>query len=413
VRLGHKPVRYDGKRSSVRLTFPGRRGQLVELAHWSEWTEDPCVRTSLHRSTSRTVAAWATGYWRLPRTGTYTAVLRPCGDDRTSMRVQVRKVEIRDASIDGPAMPVDPDPDVTHLLRVRVADGELVSVRPSRTPRHLIRPDRTIEAPATGWFLLSGAGRHRRAARPGTTIAVSRVLDHAGTLDGSAVELDNAGVEAREHAVAFTAQAGQWVYPELQDASGAAIPDVRARTVVLRAGATRLDSHVLTPCPGTSTTQPCDFLVNGPWQVPATGTYRMVTAVGGSAASYTFSLRVRSAAVAPPLALDGPPVTYTSTAPGQWVVGSYTEGLTGSAVARAVRASESLTDWRLSLAAGFPNVCPPRDTSNGCADYFVASLTPGSPTQRAPQDGNTGPATAVLTVPPGVMGSLEVSLRHE
>lgn len=67
VRLGHKPLRYDSKRPSVRLTFTGRKGRLVELASWG-WFNDPCVRKTLRHADGRTVAPWATGYWRLPRT---------------------------------------------------------------------------------------------------------------------------------------------------------------------------------------------------------------------------------------------------------------------------------------------------------------------------------------------------------
>ncbi|MBL0746754.1 hypothetical protein [Nocardioides baculatus] len=368
VRLGHKPLRYDEKRPSVQLTFSGRKGQLVELATWQSWPQDPCVRKSLRSTRGRRVDSWATGYWRLPRKGSYTAVLRPCDDIETPIRVQVRRTVVQDASIDGPATTVGRDPDVTHLVRVPVAAGERLSVRPSRTPRHLVLPDGTVDDELGGWLPLSSPGRYSVAARPGTSVSVSRAQRHTAVLDGSAVALVNAGVAAREHVVSFTARAGQWVYPELLDASGRLVTDGGARTQVLRADGSVVRTHTMTPCPGKPAAEPCSYLVSGPWLVPAADTYEMVVAAG-SGASDTFSLRVRSAATAPALTLDGPAVTYTSTTPGQWVVGTYTEGIVGgTAVAHAGQASASLSDWRVSLLAGYPNVCPVRDTSNGCPD---------------------------------------------
>lgn len=413
VRLGHRPVRYSGNRRSVRLTFHADGGRLVELADWSSWPFNPCVRKTLRRQGGGVVDAWAEGYWRLPRTGTYTAVLRPCEDFVEPVRVQVRKVVVQDASIDGAATSVGADPDRTHLVRVPVAAGERVLLDPSATPRHVVRADGSLDEDLSyGRLALdgsSGAGRSYVAARPGSTLVVTRALQHPGVLDGPAVALANEGVPFREHDVTFTARAGQWVYPELLDSAGALVTDGRARVDVLGAA-----GHLATSCPGKATTLPCSFAVSGPWQVPADGTYRMVVAVAGSTADATFSLRVRAAAQAPALTLDGPAVTYTSTTPGQWIVGPYTEHLSGTgAVVTAGNASADLTDWRMSLASGFPNDCGPRDTSNGCPDYWSVTLTPDKPRLLAPHDGNNGPSMAVLTVPPGVKGSLEVRLTGQ
>jgi hypothetical protein len=330
------------------------------------------------------------------------------------MRVQVRRVVVQESTVDGPATAVGADPDKTHLVRVRMTAGERLLLGPSATPRHVVRPDGSIDEDLPyGRTALdassSGAGRYYVAARPGSTLLVTRALQHLGALDGPAVMLANQGVPFREHDVTFTARAGQWVYPELLDSTGALVPEGRAVVGVL--GGPR---PVMTSCPGRPTTQPCSYLVPGPWQVPADGTYRMSAAVMGSAADATFTLRVRAAAEAPALTLDGPAVTYTSTTPGQWVVGPYTERLPGNGpVVAASNASADLTDWRMSLASGFPNTCGPRDTSNGCPDYWHVTLTPDAPRKLAPMDGNAGPSMAVLAVPPGVKGSLEVRLTSQ
>lgn len=412
VRLGHDPVRYDGKRPSVRLTFTGREGRLVEVAHWSGSELYPCVRTTLRRADGRLVTPWATGYWRLPRTGSYTAVLRSCDERDVRIRVQMRGVVVQQADVDGPGTAIGDDRDVTHLLRVPVAPGERLSIRPTKTPRHLVLPDRTTdERIGYGWLAAETPGRTFVAAAPGSTIAVSRALDHTATLDGAAIALANQGVGAREHVVAFTARAGQWIYPELVDATGAVVTDGRSRTDVLGPDGRRVTSEMITLCPGKPAAQQCSHQVAGPWQVPTDGTYQMTVAVVGSPALESFSLRVRAAAVAPALTLDGPPVTYASTTPGQWVVGTYTEGLPGprwpdggGVLAVAGNASASLTDWRMSFASGYP----------GSSDVFVVtSLTPGEPSKLVPEDTYPGPPTAVLAVPPGVEGSLEVRLASQ
>lgn len=424
VRLGHRPVRYDGARPSVRLTFHARKGRLVELADWESWPDNPCVRKSLRDADGRKLANWATGYWRLPRTGTYTAVLRPCDDLDTRIRVQVRRAVIDDAEVDGLTTELGSNPDVTHLVRVPLVDGERLSLQPSRTPRHLVLPSGRIEEdlpygplPLEVGYQVpwsSGAGSYYVAARPGTTLSVSRALDHTATLDGPAVALANTGVGAREHDVSFAAPAGTWVYPELVDATGAVVTDGRRVAGAISPAGAPVGSFVMTSCPGKPASQPCTFLEPGPWLLADAGTYRMVVRVAGSAPDETFSLRVRAAAVAPALALDGPAVTYTAATPGQWVVGPYTERLLGDgAVVTATHASDDLTDWRMSLASGYPNQCPPRDTSNGCPDYWHVTLTPDQPRLRAPMDGNAGPAMAVLAVPPGVTGSLDVRLTTQ
>lgn len=424
VRLGHRPVRYDGVRPSVRLTFRARKDQLVELADWSAWPENPCVRKTLRDARGRELANWATGYWRLPRTGSYTAVLHRCDDADTRIRVQVRRTVVGDVPVDGPATALGLSPDVTHLVRVRLAAGERLSLRPSRIPRHIVLPSGRLEEDLPyGWLPLdagyqvawsAGPGTYYVAARPETTLAVSRARDHAATLDGPAVPLANGGVGAREHVVSFAARAGQWVYPELVDGAGALVTDGRRVATVISPSGARVGSYVKTSCPGKSTSEQCQYLVSGPWRLEEAGTYRMSVRVAGSAPDDTFSLRVRSAALAEPLTLDGPPVTYTSTTPGQWVVGPYTEGLRGGGpMVTAGNASPELTDWRMSLASGFPNQCPPRDTSNGCPDYWHVTLTPDRPRYGAPIDGNAGPSVAVLAVPPGVKGSLEVRLTSQ
>ncbi|MDR7253218.1 hypothetical protein J2X46_002203 [Nocardioides sp. BE266] len=254
----------------MRLTFHARKGRLVELADWEEWPSHPCVRKSLRTSTGKKLANWATGYWRLPRTGSYTAVLRPCGAVDDVIHVQVRKVVVQDAVVDGGATAVGADPDVTHLVGATVtADQPPLAVDVSRTPRHIVRPDGRLTeglpygrltfdpTGTTAWS--GGPGRYYVAARPDTTVTVTRTLRQQSMLDGAEVVLDNQGVGSRRHEVVFTGRAGQWVYPQLQDTTGALVNDGQRNVGLIGPTGGSVNDRVMTSCPGKATSEQCSY----------------------------------------------------------------------------------------------------------------------------------------------------------
>jgi len=252
-------------------------------------------------------------------------------------------------------------------------------------------------------------GRHYLVPDPGAQLNISRALKHEAQIDGASVPLLDLGAPGRKHLVSFTAQAGQWIYPELTGADGRTVPAIRGRTSLLGPDLAGISNWLMTPCPGEPTSTDCVQLAAGPWQLPATGTYRMTVSVPGSTGAEAFDLRVRAAAVAGALTVDGPAVTYTATSPGQWVIGALPGDATYTTVATVGNVSASLTDWRVTAVTGFPNVCGPR-SSNGCPDYYYSELTPADPTQTLTSDFNAGPQLALLAVPPGVQGSLDLRL---
>ena len=427
VRVGHDPVRIrsGGPKKTVRLTFRGTKGQLLNLALWTKrggftTLRPPCASWELRRD-RRAIKPWAPGYWKIPRSATYVATVEPC--KRITGRVQLRKVVVTDALLDGSPTQVGRRRDVTHLVQVGVPAGEMVSVLESPAVKYVILPDATTVTPTsdgTSLALEAGRpvgvpmtpttpGRHYLVPDPGAQLSVSRALKHEAEVDGTAVPLANLGAPGRTHLVSFAGQAGQWIYPELTGADGGAVPVPLRRTSLLGPDLARIGSWLMTPCPGEPTSTDCVHLAAGPWQLPASGTYRMTVSVARSTGADAFDLRVRAAALAGALTVDGPASTYAATSPGQWVIGALPDDATYTTVASVGNVSASLTDWRVTAVTGFPNVCGP-GSAQGCPDYYYTELTPAVPTHTLPGDFNAGPQLALLAVPPGVQGSLDLRL---
>ena len=131
VKVGHDPlrVRADGPKKTVRLTFRGKEGQFLNLALWakgggSSFPRPPCASWELRRN-NVVIKPWGPGYWKVPRTGTYVASVEPC--KRLTGRVRLRKVVVTDAVLDGSITQVGERRDVTHLVKVGVPAGEVVT----------------------------------------------------------------------------------------------------------------------------------------------------------------------------------------------------------------------------------------------------------------------------------------------
>ena len=427
VQVGHDPVRIRsaGPKKTVRLTFRGTEGQFLNLALWAtigRYTlpRPPCASWELRRD-GRVIRPWAPGYWKIPRAATYVATVEPC--KRITGRAQLRKVVVTDALLDGSPTQVGRRRDATHLVKVGVPAGEVVSVLESPAVKYVILPDATrvtVTSYASSLALEAGMpvgipmtptapGRHYLVPDPGAQLNISRALKHDAQVDGASVSLPNLGAPGRKHLVSFTGQAGQWIYPELTGTDGALVPAGLRKISLLGPDLAHLGRWLMTPCPGEATSNRCVQLAAGPWQLPATGTYRIAASVARSTGADAFDLRVRAAVVADALSVDGPAVTYTATSPGQWVIGALPDDATYTTLASVGNVSASLTDWRVTAVTGFPNTCGPR-SGNGCPDYYYTALTPAVPTHILTSDFNAGPQLALLAVPPGVQGSLDLSL---
>ena len=413
VDLGHEPVRASS-RDRVRLTFDGRKGQLVHLARWAD--TETCGRRVLKKASGATVKQWAPGYWRLPRTGTFTAIGKPCRAEKQRVKLQVRKVVQHDMAVRGEVTTIGKRSGVTHLVPVAVGTDERVGLVPSSPVVEVVGPDRRTTPGTDPAPVLREAGRHWVALEPRSTLETTLAVRRSAQVDGATIALPRMGTASTTQEVAFTGTAGQWVYAELLDAAGRIATDTSRDIRVLRPDGTEVVDVALNGCNAVDVNRGCTL--RGPWLLPATGSYTMTITADAPALEQPTTLRVRAAVVAPDLVLDGPAVTYAATSPGQWVIGRYEwaapSGSDGTPAAprhlEVVRAAPSLGSW---VVTALPNLPWSYDCGyDKACDYNRAELTPDAPRTATPISwwANVRQSWAVMVVAPDAQGSLDLSL---
>ncbi|MCP3420536.1 hypothetical protein [Nocardioides pinisoli] len=421
VKLGHEPVRATTAHK-VRLTFTGRKGQLVNLARVD--ATEQCGGRVL-RSGGKTVKPWAQGYWRLPRTGAYTAINKPCRtQEKTKVRLQVRKVVRQDRALPGERSRAGRSTKVTHLVPFRVLAHQVAHVTAGTFD--LIRPDRSIARGLGGEdtsYLVSDqpgpmrydrpspVGRYFAEVAPGTEARLSITQLQPVAVDGPAVTVTRGAADNVSATLVFTGEAGQWIYPELT--SGTSDPtETRWWTAQTLDVLGEFPARVGGVCPGGDQTSFCPII-----QLPASGTYVM-NVLNAPGYGTAVQVRVRSAALAAPAAVDGGTVTYTVPTPGQWVVGELPElprqesGGSGATVTLS-NATGPLGDWRVRTVSGY-GPCNPSVDMVRCFGIHeppnAFTMSPSALTSPAPWDAFANPAVAVLAVPPGATGSLDLTV---
>jgi hypothetical protein len=412
VDLGHKPVRVSS-RDRVRLTFDGRKGQLVHLARWAD--AETCGRRVLKKADGAAVKPWATGYWKLPRTGTFTALSKPCRAEEQRVRLQVRKVVQHDAAVPGEVTTIGRRSGVTHLVPVAVGTDERVGLVPSSPVVEVVGPDRRATPGTDPAPVLQERGRHWVALEPRSTLETTLTVRRSAQVDGATIALPRMGTASTTQEVVFTGAADQWVYAELLDMTGAVAADTGRDIRVHGPDGREVEKVILHQCRPLRVDS---CTTTGPWLLPSNGQYRLTLVADTPATEQATTLRIRAALVAPELTVDGPPVTYAATSPGQWVVGRYArtpllsgEAYTGTWV-HTSNATPSLGRWTLTLAPRFPYSlsCDPQRDGMACDDYGRRTILPGSPPVMTLPD--EGAPWAVLVVPPNAQGSVDVTLTR-
>jgi hypothetical protein len=423
VKLGHRPVRATTA-DKVRLTFEGRKGQLVNLARVDATAQ--CGGRVL-RTGGRTVKRWAQGYWRLPRTATYTAINKPCrNQDKTRVRLQVRKVVRQDRALPGEPSRAGRSTKVTHLVPFRVLPQQIAHVTAGTFD--LIRPDRSIARGLGGEdtsYLVSDqpgpmrydrpspVGRYFAEVAPGTEARFSVAQLQPVAVDGPAVTVTRGAADNVSAKLVFTGEAGQWIYPELTSGTGdptetrwwiAQVLDVFGE----------FPARVGGECPGGDQTSFCPII-----QLPANGTYVM-DVLNGPGHGTAVQVRVRSAARVAPATVDGGTVAYAVPTPGQWVVGELPElprqesGGSGATVTLS-NAAGPLGDWRVRTVSGYGR-CNPSVEMSACFGIHeppnAFTMSPSALTSPAPWDAFEHASVAILAVPPGATGSLDLTVTR-
>ncbi|WP_416954816.1 hypothetical protein ACNKF0_21605 [Nocardioides sp. T5] len=413
VKLGHKPVRATTTRK-VRLTFTGRKGQLVNLARVD--ATEQCGGRVL-RSRGKVVKPWTQGYWRLPRTGTYAAINKPCrNQEKARVRLQVRRVVKHDAAVPGVRSTIGSRKSVTHLVPVRVAPRQRVGVTPGAAAT-LVGPERRTSTVTTAGVELRAVGRHWVVLPPGGWVDTTLAIEHAAQVDGAAIAMPRAGTGSTTHEVAFDGNAGQWIYAELLDAAGNLANDTSRQVRIVKPDGKELLDAVVAGCNSMNVNSGCTM--RGAWVLPSTGRYTMTVSADHPETEQPVTLRIRAAVVAPDLTLDGAPVTYTATSPGQWVIGRYQWTPTYDSSGRALptRPNLAVTGATPTLGSWEMTAVPHLPWAYDCGwdkacDASGVTMTPSTLSRVVPASYWTGPSQpwALLAVPPGAVGSLDLTL---
>ena len=174
--------------------------------------------------------------------------------------------------------------------------------------------------------MLRERGRHWVVLGPGSSLTTTLTVRRTAQVDGATIALPRTGTSETTQEVAFAGTTGQWVYAELLDAAGAGPGDTPRDIRVFGPDGREVEKIVL-HCAWGWPGPPCNR--TGPWLLPSTGTYRMALVSATPATEQAVTLRLRAAAVAPQLTVDGPAVTYAATSPGQWVISRYVDAGSG------------------------------------------------------------------------------------
>jgi hypothetical protein len=122
---GDGPVNQRSLQQAVEIRFHGDQGDRVTLANRNEWHGNHCPPITLTRD-GRTLAADRTGYWRLPRSATYTFTFVPCRDNGLLATLQLTRLVVHDIEVDGPAARWTFSRGYTHGYWFFGKDGQLV-----------------------------------------------------------------------------------------------------------------------------------------------------------------------------------------------------------------------------------------------------------------------------------------------
>ena len=212
------------------------------------------------------------------------------------------------------------------------------------------------------------------------------------------------------------------MYAELLDAAGNTATDTTRDIRVIAGDGREVQTALLHDCAQTNANDGCTL--RGPWHLPATGDYTMTISADRPRAEQPTTLRIRAAAVAPDLTINGPSVTYAAASPGQWVVGRYPEtplvlepAPGGGETSRgtltyleATNVSASLGPWSLTAATFFPYYSLYCGWDKAC-EYTYDQLNPVKLTMMAPPSFWKGTRPfALLVVPPNAQGSMDLTL---
>lgn len=410
---GDGPVAVPAAVDRATVRFDGQRGDRVRLSGGNVCPESLWLGT-------RRVRAEASGFFRLPARGEYRMTWPRCAQKRRAVQLQLQLLVVHRLHVDVRYVRVARRTGYVEAVAVAVPEQGRVRITPSALGTHddrwagLVLPDGTtytrrdcahdsacedgdttfLEAgrPIGGWEGPYAAGPDGQSV---VTKAGERVLFltagpvtyRARTSAVREVQLDGEPIDLgsvrplQEMVLEADLLAGQWF--RVERVSGADFLPLR----FVRPDGTQ------EPGPWAGT----DF-----WQAPVAGTYRVLAHRWDVPVDAV--VRLRSIRVGPPLPLDGTPVEYAITTPGEWVVapapvpGTYTMSVTSRFLG---------FDWFVDLDARDRYFCDIYG-SDSCGESEFVHFS-----RLSPEPGSLGrdePATVMVGMVPDQTGSVTLSV---
>ncbi|KRF36648.1 hypothetical protein [Nocardioides sp. Soil805] len=408
VAYGDGPVSVDRRGQRVRISFRGRRGDVVSL---DTGARDGLTgsRTRLLRGDRSLEPTWPF-VWRLRGNGVHTFSFRAAPGDSPGRLLQLVKGRVHRLEVDGWAFtPTGQRPGFVDYALVRVPRGDRVLLASGEYGQDVLTPDGGRHRMYGGSMLLE-PGLPVRTTAGDTTIsplAPGRVLVTVkeprpvralrsvvipADLDGRPVRIEPDG-SGREQVLVFEASGDQLVHPQLSGARSRGRPSLSdpASNDIASFGHGRTAYFLDDPV-----------------------TYRL---------SYfptsrtPFTVQLQTALRVPDLVLDAPPATFTVTSPGRLVWAHSSAGiarLTATDLAFTSLSGRAVA-WSASTSNPQAGTCLPGPGEPvGCGEQSTITVSP----ERLSATSDLGyPLTersiTVLSVPGGATGSVTLQLTTD
>lgn len=412
VRYGDGPTRVDRTGQRVLISFRGHRGDIVSLdTGAAAGLKDSSTR--LLRGNRKVTPAWPF-VWKLTHSGRHTFSFQGARGDRSGRLLQLLKGRVHAVRADAPGqrMPEQRRGYVDYAA-VEAVNGRRLTFTSGNYRQIVLEPNGDRELVYGGPLVLEPG--HQLETIDGSygddTLDPGRVLIKLSpsrrrfqalrsvvlpaSVEGGPVTITT-DTNRREYILLFDGTADQVVYPEFS--KGGVSRDAQ-----------HLDDETYGQITAFTGERPAYYL-------RTTRSYRL-SLFPRPDEDGTLTLRLRRALEVPAMALDGPPLTFTASSPGQLVF-AHAEGgadlLTATNPA-FMNPSGGAVDWSATASDRQGGSCSPEPHQPvGCGEAAIFTVTP----QHLSSDSGllyrlSANAITVLSVPADATGSVDLRLTTD
>lgn len=412
VRYADAAIHPRPRGRTVTLALDGRRGDRVALT--TRGGGPTACTTQTLRGPAGVVDRDRYGYWRLPRTATYTLRLVPCPAYGWT-KIDLDRVRLVPLAVDAPPVALRHRDGVLDIASLKVPATGRVMVRgwdvdypwsqvvdPSGQRVRFYGSSLTYFEAGESFHNSNSdvlgpvtAGRYLLVPDDDfVTASATTAVRAAITPEGPSVTLDDAGLVGRERGFTFTGAADTFYYPET------ALPDARSGGGGELVGP---DGAVVR-----------DWNDQRGWLLPADGTYTLYVApsLADVLTDAPVTVRLRQA-VMNGHAPIGSTSRFTAAEAGRWVVAT-TDPPTFQNARNLVSSGSTMTGpWQASLRSpSTPRCVPDPRGPLGCGDALVGVVDQSNPTGGIYVPFTVAePGLLVLQPGSGVTGSVDLAIQ--